>query len=54
MSLKISQEYMNEEVVKPIMMKFAELEKRIKQNEKFLETKLGWILNRLPKKIKKK
>ena len=56
--LKISQEYMDEYVIKPIMRRFDALEKLIKDNDKNLKMKIGWMsdnIAKLPKKnIKKK
>ena len=56
--LKINQEYMDEYVIKPMMKRFDALEKLIKDNDKNLKMKIGWMsdnIAKLPKKnIKKK
>lgn len=43
MAMKITQEYMDEEVIKPIMKQFDELRKLIKSNDKTLNMKIGWM-----------
>lgn len=57
MSLKITQEYMDEEVIKPIMKRFDDLEKLIKDNDKNLRMKISWMsdnITKIPKKKMKK
>ena len=54
--LKINQEYMDEEVIKPIMKRFDEIEELIKRFEKSTNMKIGWMsdnIAKLPKKRKK-
>jgi len=57
LSLKITQEYMDEEVIKPIMKRFDDLEKLIKDNDKNLRMKISWMsdnITKIPKKKMKK
>ena len=53
MGLKITQEYMNE-VIKPIMKRFDELKILIKNNDKNLKMKIGWMSDNIAKIPKKK
>ena len=55
MGMKITQEYMDNEVIKPIAKRFDEIEKLIKRVEKDLKQKIGWMsdnIARIPKKKK--
>lgn len=55
MAMKITQEYMDNEVIKPIMLQFDNLRKLIKSNDKTLNMKISWMsdnIARIPKKKK--
>lgn len=54
MAMKINQEYMDSEVIEPIMKKFADLEKLIKDNDKNLKMKIGWMSDNIAKIPKKR
>ncbi len=54
MSMKINQEYIDEEVIKPIMKRFDDLESLIKTNDKSLKMKIGWISDNIAKIPKKR
>ena len=61
MSMKITQEYMDSEVINPIMEKFDEvmrrcdeLEKLIKRVEKDSKQKISWMSDNIAKIPKKK
>jgi len=48
---------MDEEVIKPIMKRFDDLEKLIKDNDKNLRMKISWMsdnITKIPKKKMKK
>lgn len=56
MAMKINQDYMDEEVIKPMMKRFDALEKLIKDNDKNLKMKISWMsdnIAKIPKKRKK-
>ena len=52
--MKINQEYMDDEVINPIMKRFDDLEKLIKSNDKNLKMKIGWMSDNIAKISKKK
>lgn len=55
MSMKITQEFMDDEVVKPIMKQLDEIRKLIKSNDKSLTFKISCMsenIARIPKKRK--
>lgn len=54
MAMKINQEYMDEEVIKPMMKRFDALEKLIKDNDKNLKMKISWMSDNIAKIPKKK
>ena len=54
MSLKITQEYMEEYVIKPMMKQFNVLESLIKTNDKNLKMKIGWMSDNIAKIPKKR
>lgn len=54
--MKINQDYMDEEVIKPMMKRLDTLEKLIKDNDKNLKMKISWMsdnIAKIPKKRKK-
>jgi len=53
-SMMITQEYIDEEVIKPIMKQFDELRKLIKRNDKNVNMKIGWMSDNISKIPKKK
>lgn len=55
MSMKITQEFMDDEVIKPMMKQFDELRKLIKRNDKTLNMKISWLSDNIAKipKIKR-
>lgn len=57
MGMIVNQEYMDNEVIKPIMKRFDDLEKLIKDNDKNVKMKIGWMsdnIAKLPKTKKRK
>lgn len=54
MSMRINQEYMDSEIIKPMMERFDALEKLIKDNDKNLKMKIGWMSDNIAKISKKK
>ena len=52
--MKIDQTYIDEEVLKPIMKKFKELETLIKNNDISMRKKIGWMSDNIAKIPKKR
>ena len=52
--MKIDQTYIDEEVLKPIMKRLKELEILIKNNDKNLNMKIGWMSDNIAKIPKKR
>ena len=52
--MKITQEYIDNEVIKPINLQLDELRKLIKRNDKTLNMKIGWMSDNIAKIPKKK
>lgn len=52
--MKIDQEYIDNEVLKPIMKQFDELRKLIKANDKTLNMKISWMSDNIAKIPKKR
>ncbi len=53
--MKITQEYMDNEVIEPLMKRLDDLERLIKSNDKSTKLKISWMsdnIARIPKKKK--
>lgn len=52
--MKITQDYMDNEVIKPIMKQIDELRKLIKRNNENVNKRIGWMSDNIAKIPKKK